>query len=166
MQIFDKQSDTAVPRRRFLKVGIAALNGFIAFALAIPGLGYLLTPVLRRSDGAWIPLGNASSLQSAEPRKASFKYTTTEGYSRNEKNGFAWVVTDTEEASGISAFSAVCSHTGCNVTWQSRENHFVCPCHDGRYDRRGAVVSGPPPRPLSKLALKMENGQVFVRLPS
>lgn len=48
------------------------------------------------------------------------------------------------------AFSAKCTHEGCTVTYQPGQSVIWCPCHDGRFDMNGRVVSGPPPQPLLK----------------
>ena len=48
------------------------------------------------------------------------------------------------------AFSAKCTHEGCTVTYQPGQSVIWCPCHDGRFDMNGRVVSGPPPQPLMK----------------
>ncbi len=66
----------------------------------------------------------------------------------------------------VRALSAICTHLGCNVHWYPEENKFVCPCHQGIYDFNGNVVSGPPPRPLEKLPVKLHDGQVFVLMNS
>ncbi|MFQ5617084.1 MAG: ubiquinol-cytochrome c reductase iron-sulfur subunit, partial [Anaerolineales bacterium] len=83
---------------------------------------------------------------------------------RTEKNGFVWVSTNRKGTGEPTVLSAVCSHTGCNVAWQPDEAKFVCPCHGGRYNDLGEVLSGPPPRPLTKLPTRIENGQLFVLL--
>jgi Rieske Fe-S protein len=62
------------------------------------------------------------------------------------------------------ALSGVCTHLGCLVSWYRPENRFRCPCHSGQYDIRGNVVAGPPPAPLTRLALKIEHEKVAVGL--
>jgi menaquinol-cytochrome c reductase iron-sulfur subunit len=156
--------DEAVSRRGFLKIAIGFLNGLIAIMLAVPGLGFLLTPVFRKGSASWVKLGTVEKYAGDEPQKAVFKYTSTSGYTTAEKTGFVWVVA--EDAQNIAVLSAVCSHTGCNVAWQADEQKFVCPCHEGRYDRHGDVLSGPPPRPLTKLQTRIDNGQLLVELPT
>ncbi|QQP87277.1 Rieske (2Fe-2S) protein [Skermanella sp. TT6] len=62
-------------------------------------------------------------------------------------------------ADGIVAFSAVCSHAGCDVSgWHGEEKILECPCHHSKFDPRagGKVVGGPAPRRLALLPL--ENG--------
>lgn len=154
----------ALPRRRFLKIAIGLLNGLLALALAVPGVAYLLTPAFRKGRAAWVSIGQIDDFAKATPQKATFKYVSLSGYTQKEKNGFVWVVADPDSPDGLTAFSAVCSHTGCNVAWQAGAALFVCPCHGGRYSKKGEVVAGPPPRPLTKLALKIKNGQVTVQI--
>ena len=51
------------------------------------------------------------------------------------------------------AYDASCTHLGCQVHYNKSEN--FCPCHGGTYDARtGAVLAGPPPRPLPKIRLE------------
>jgi len=69
--------------------------------------------------------------------------------------------TRTLAADGIVAYSAVCTHTGCDVTdWRAKTNHFKCPCHFSEFDPSdGArVLNGPALRPLAALPLKLEGG--------
>jgi rieske iron-sulfur protein len=68
-------------------------------------------------------------------------------------------------ADGVVAYSAVCTHTGCDVTeWRQSERHFRCLCHDSEFDPRDAaeVRTGPAPRRLPALPLKVEQGRLVV----
>ncbi|MDA8174169.1 MAG: Rieske 2Fe-2S domain-containing protein [Nitrospiraceae bacterium] len=65
---------------------------------------------------------------------------------------------------GLLVLSPVCSHLGCLVAWNDAKGEFDCPCHGGRYDISGIVIGGPPPRPLSRLPYKIENGSLMVGL--
>lgn len=150
-------------RRGFLKALIALFNGLIALALTVPGLGYLLTPVFRKGTGAWITLGSRDKFTNGEPQKATFKYISESGYTREQRTGFVWVVPHQTDADQVTVLSAVCTHTGCNVAWHSDEHLFLCPCHGGKYNERGEVVAGPPPRPLAKLPIRIENGEIAIQ---
>jgi cytochrome b6-f complex iron-sulfur subunit len=63
---------------------------------------------------------------------------------------------------GLLALYQRCTHLGCLVPWSEAEGRFACPCHAGRYNRVGEVLSGPPPRPLDLFSIKIVNGQVLV----
>ena len=66
---------------------------------------------------------------------------------------------------GIVAYSAICPHTGCDVSgWKADTNQFVCPCHASTFDPsdHAKVVSGPAPRPLAMLPLQLTNGKLTV----
>ena len=54
------------------------------------------------------------------------------------------------------AFSAKCTHEGCTVTYLPGQSVVWCPCHDGRFDLTGRVLSGPPPQPLAKFAAQRQ----------
>lgn len=57
----------------------------------------------------------------------------------------------------LQAFDARCTHAGCPVTVQaSTATEFTCPCHGGRFDRNGAVLGGPPPSPLTPIAVRRD----------
>ncbi len=50
----------------------------------------------------------------------------------------------------VHAFSSVCPHMGCSVSWNSSEKTFDCPCHGSRYTGYGKVVNGPANTGLSR----------------
>jgi len=61
------------------------------------------------------------------------------------------------------AFSAICTHAGCSVGYQSSNQEFVCPCHGGTYSARtGRVLAGPPPAPLKEIPARIAGGQIYV----
>lgn len=60
------------------------------------------------------------------------------------------------------ALSAVCTHLGCIVQWEKDKQTFICPCHAGHYTPDGAVISGPPPKPLARLPVSVADGVITV----
>lgn len=65
-------------------------------------------------------------------------------------------------ASGITALSAICSHLGCIVKWDSSKHILKCPCHEGYFDVTGRVLGGPPPRPLTALKVTVSDNNIYV----
>ena len=70
-----------------------------------------------------------------------------------------WVV---RLAKGFVAMSAWCTHKGCVIKWDGQRRLFNCPCHEGRFDERGNVVSGLPLRPLTHFHVGAVRGEVYV----
>lgn len=60
--------------------------------------------------------------------------------------------------SDIRAFTATCTHLDCIVEFQKGKDRIWCNCHGGEYDLTGRNVSGPPPRPLEPLQVKLVAG--------
>jgi Rieske Fe-S protein len=76
--------------------------------------------------------------------------------------------TKSRAADGVVAYTAICTHTGCEVTeWVAEEQLLVCPCHESRFEPKDAarVVDGPAPRMLPALPLKLTNGMLVVAKP-
>jgi rieske iron-sulfur protein len=68
-------------------------------------------------------------------------------------------------ASGVVAYSSVCTHQGCDVSqWKADKKVLLCVCHGSEYDptERAAVVVGPAPRRLPILPLAVEDGVLVV----
>jgi Rieske Fe-S protein len=58
------------------------------------------------------------------------------------------------------AFSAVCTHAGCIVNYNSS---ITCPCHPGVFSpANGSVVSGPPPSKLAEYDVQIINNNLYV----
>ena len=60
------------------------------------------------------------------------------------------------------AFSQKCTHLGCVVYFDDDEDRWHCPCHEGNFDARtGAVLSGPPTRPLGRIEVEVRGDTVW-----
>ncbi len=57
--------------------------------------------------------------------------------------------------------SAVCTHVGCIVHWNSFEKCWDCPCHGSQFLPDGTVINGPAVRPLAEVDQAAEQAQEF-----
>jgi menaquinol-cytochrome c reductase iron-sulfur subunit len=160
---------TSEGRRRVLK-WIAGLSGTVAAALAgLPTLRALLAPALRHpAREGWIKLGDVAAFEHGVPTKVDFPETVADAWVATRVLRRVWVYTD--DGLHFTVFNGHCPHLGCAFQFDAepvpqyhREpNVFHCPCHHGVFDRKtGAVLAGPPPRPLDRLETKIENGAVY-----
>jgi cytochrome b6-f complex iron-sulfur subunit len=61
------------------------------------------------------------------------------------------------------AMTAVCTHLGCTVQYESQADRIHCACHGGVYNAyTGANVSGPPPKPLKLFKVAVNEAGVEV----
>lgn len=66
------------------------------------------------------------------------------------------------------ALSSTCPHLGCQVHWESQNNRFFCPCHNGVFSPDGVGIGGPPGdagQNLPRYPLKVENNLLFIEVP-
>ncbi|HTU33784.1 MAG TPA: Rieske (2Fe-2S) protein [Candidatus Acidoferrum sp.] len=60
------------------------------------------------------------------------------------------------------AYSRLCTHNSCPVFWRPEDNAFACPCHGGMFSiTNGAVLQGPPPRPLPRVLLEIRGDDIL-----
>lgn len=70
------------------------------------------------------------------------------------------VVVTRDSAGAVHAFSATCTHQGCQVA-QVKNGQILCPCHGSRFDANtGNVVSGPATRSLPAVTVTVEGNDV------
>ncbi len=130
-----KCGGTPVSRRKFLDYLLAGSAGVWGAAVAAPLLQYL-TP-LQESGGA-----TDVELTQAEKNKIA-----NEGFAM-VRVGRDRVIVFQDAKGTLRALSAKCTHEGCTVTYRGDEEIIWCACHNGRFDKDGLNISGPPPRPL------------------
>ena len=156
-----------VTRRRFM-TGTAHVAGAVAMsAIALPALGFALGPIFEEKEVEWQPVGPQADFPN--DRYVPKVITETEGigvvgqttvYMRARNDDI-----DTDPAdqyNQIVAISTRCMHLGCPVRYVGASQRFICPCHGGVYDFRGAVSGGPPVRPLDRFYTRIREGQVEV----
>jgi Rieske Fe-S protein len=63
--------------------------------------------------------------------------------------------------SRYAAYSQKCTHLSCAVYYAKEQNRLECPCHQGFFSvADGAVLQGPPQRPLPRVVLQISGGEL------
>ncbi len=68
----------------------------------------------------------------------------------------------------VVAMSAACTHMGCIVQWQDKDQNFLCPCHGGIFTEYGKPDSASPINYLAslpRLKTLVKDGKVYVMVP-
>jgi len=151
--------------RRFvlLKIGIA-LNAIAGVVLAVPIVGYLLSPARKkRMEEAlsWVELGELSKFPEGQTRMATFRNPSTRPWDGQTADIPCWV--RRLQGQNFQVFAVNCAHLGCPVRWFPQSNLFMCPCHGGAYYADGSRAAGPPPRGLYPYEYKVENDRLLIR---
>ena len=65
------------------------------------------------------------------------------GHGAVVRQGLAKLAVYRDDAGALHQLSAVCTHLGCIVHWNSLEGTWDCPCHGSRFGTDGRVLNGP-----------------------
>jgi len=149
-------------RRVFLFKLSLALNGIVGAVLAVPIVGYLLGPALKKksSENFWIDLGSTAQFPEGETRLVNFRNPVTTSWDGQTGDIPCWV----RHISGdtFQVFAINCAHLGCPVRWFAQSKLFMCPCHGGAYYEDGSRASGPPERGLFVYDHKISSGNLMI----
>jgi menaquinol-cytochrome c reductase iron-sulfur subunit len=147
-------SSNRISRRDFIKATTAIIGGFITVAVGIPAVAYLIDPA-RKSGGkeSWVPIGKLEGIPVGTPTPFSFTVTKVNGWERTSTTYGGYVLRSSKDPQDILVLSSRCTHLGCRVNWKEDSQTYQCPCHDARFSKLGAVLGGPPPRPLDRFAV-------------
>jgi cytochrome b6-f complex iron-sulfur subunit len=133
-------------RRKFLGICLGGITVSAAVAVAYPLYRYLA------------PLRSGTSTQ----KVVIPEQEVPAGTARFFEYAGSTAVLIRKQGGDLIALSAVCTHLGCIVQWEKEKQDFLCPCHAGHYNAEGAVISGPPPKPLAKIPFVVANGAITV----
>lgn len=150
-------------RRAFLFKLSLYLNGAVGAILAVPIVGYILGPGLRKDSSykSWISLGSIGDFPEGETRLADFRNPVRTDADGATASVPCWV--RHIQGSQFQVFAINCAHLGCPVRWFPQSNLFMCPCHGGVYYADGSRASGPPERGLFEYEFKIEDGNLMIR---
>lgn len=134
-------------RRRFFQVLLTVLGSvtFLSFAYAF--LRYLAAFPTRDGEGSKIAV-RKSEIPLNESKTLVLNGTPIVVINRQDK--------------GLIALSRVCTHLGCLVEYSRTRQRMVCPCHAGTFDLDGGVISGPPPKPLKTIPLRIDGDSIIL----
>jgi cytochrome b6-f complex iron-sulfur subunit len=62
----------------------------------------------------------------------------------------------------VVALSAVCTHSGCIVEFNTSAQRIDCPCHGSEFGTDGHVIAGPAGRPLKVYQASLANNTITV----
>lgn len=113
-----------------------------------PVIRYMIPPKQSEADVKSIAVAKVSEL--APNTSKVFKFGSTPGILINTMEG------------ELRAFIAICTHLTCTVVYEADSEILFCPCHNGRFDINGNVISGPPPAPLEALDVKTLGEDIIV----
>ena len=149
-------------RRVFLFKLSLALNGVVGAILAVPILGYLLGPALKKksAENSWINLGPIADFPEGETRLVNFRNPVTTSCDGQTGDIPCWV--RRISGSNFQVFAINCAHLGCPVRWFAQSKLFLCPCHGGAYYEDGSRASGPPERGLFVYDSRISSGSLMI----
>jgi rieske iron-sulfur protein len=170
-------------RRRLLQVGLAAGVGAFFSPRALAGAQSdpaAIRPrpgdfLVRADDSEHRPLRPADIPLNAR-QIAAWAMDPAERTVRNASRLNALILLRLDEAGlttatraraadGVVAYTAICTHTGCDVDeWIADRLVLSCSCHLSEFDPKDAarVLDGPAPRVLPALPLKVVDGILVV----
>ena len=151
-------------RRAFLfKLSLLA-NGAVGAVLAVPIIGYLLGPAVKKSSSydSWIALGPIGDFPENETRLVNFRNPITTPWDGQTGDIPCWV--RRVSGSTFQVFAINCAHLGCPVRWFAQSKLFLCPCHGGAYYADGSRASGPPERGLFEYDHKIIANSLMIKV--
>lgn len=94
------------------------------------------------------------------PPGAAFRMTYRAPTDSADTDGQPIIVVN--DGGALRAFLAVCTHEGCPLGWNATQHLIRCPCHGSAFDTKGQVVHGPAAKPLTRIEVLVERGELFV----
>lgn len=154
----------AIGRRGFLQ-WVSVISGAIgATLIGLPVVRSFISPILPKPEpDSWVKVADdIATLDVGVPIRLNFVMTRQDAWLESRALNGVWLFT--EDGKKFKAFNGHCTHLGCGFVLDKDGKNFLCPCHRGIFDiRTGAVLNGPPPRPLDELPVEIREGAVYVK---
>lgn len=157
--------EKALSRRDFLEAValFGTLTGVGALAVSIPSLRFLVGKSLEPPIAKWVELGKVTELPADRVNRVNYSTRATDAWREVTKRGTIYIYSEDGGTTYV-ALDGTCTHLGCIVQWHEDDQRYICPCHAGYFTREGQVISGPPPKPMRQLAVKIENGVLYAEI--
>jgi Rieske Fe-S protein len=97
--------------------------------------------------GSWVTPGEVTNAEEIQPGRGAVV-----------RRGFAKIAVYRDPSGNLHQRSAVCTHLGCIVSWNTTESSWDCPCHGSRFDPDGQVLNGPALGPLAEVEAEAAKG--------
>ncbi|MCA9100680.1 MAG: Rieske (2Fe-2S) protein [Pirellulales bacterium] len=129
-------------RRVWLKFTCRTLTLGYAALMLIPGVRFLVDPLMRRStqNSEARRVARLDDLQPNVPRPFAIKGSRLDAWTLYPEETLGRVFLVRRDGDTVEAFTAECPHLGCVIEFQEDQDRFFCPCHRGVFDAEGAVV--------------------------
>lgn len=143
----------SISRERFIRLGTALGVGAACASLVACGGG------ASSSGGGGSGGGNGGGTKAGGTAIVSESEVAPGSAHKFEDSGNPAVLVHLENGDFV-AYSAVCTHQGCDVAY--KDGNLACPCHGSVFDPAdgAAVIAGPAQRPLPEIPVKVEGGEV------
>ena len=136
---------------------VASRRGFLTFLMACSAALFLATvPFARRFVGRReehfpkMALGKVIDIPLGESRPFFYPGKDNPALLVHLPNG-EW-----------RAYEGTCTHLSCVVYWDVASERLICPCHNAAFAvETGAVLMGPPRRPLPNIELSVEGDAIY-----
>ena len=148
-------------RREIYRIGTMALGGLMGLMLAVPGIAYVMTPILRKKDdkgGDFQTLARLSQLVEGVPQAFAIIDERQDAWVKypREPIGSVWLIRQPAGSKPeVVAFSAECPHLGGAVGLAGDGKSFLCPFHNSNFTFAGERRNQIPPRSMDTLELKL-----------
>jgi nitrite reductase/ring-hydroxylating ferredoxin subunit len=136
---------------------VSSRRGFLTFLMACSAALFLATlPFARRFVGRKeerfpkVALGKVADLPLGEARPFFYPGKANPALLIHLPKG-EW-----------KAYEGTCTHLSCVVYWDAASDRLICPCHNAAFAAEsGAVLMGPPRRPLPRIELSIEGDTLY-----
>ena len=146
---------------RVTRRDVLVLLGAGGALVASGGLGAVLAACSGAQPATTVTLAlDPATLVPGEPVEVPFSVDS----GGQALQGSTWLV---QAVTGeLIAFDPRCTHARCAYAWSDADARFACHCHPGLFAIDGAVISGPPPRPLDRFPVRTVGGHVEIDVPA